>query len=324
MRFKIYNIGFAILFSTLPLIAQTTNPSDLKWRLEHLNGDSYRQSINHALKNSNTNTKKLPDWEKSLEQLVSQKTVFIDKIDQNDQKTIEKIGKLFRDIDQTMLSLPVISDKQILVLNRNLGERARHAMGAEAGLAPTNFQNNSEIYAPATNWNNEFILYKDINKNKIQKETLYKPEQGMIINDPELHFDGDKLLYSSIGTNNRWHLFELDLKTGTSKQVTPEAYKDFDSFDGCYTPDNKLIFCSTGTFLGLPCTDGDNKMCGLFKYDPQTGKTRQLTFDQDSNWDPVVLDNGKIMYQRWEYADLPHSNSRVMFTMNPDGTEQRA
>ena len=28
------------------------------------------------------------------------------------------------------------------------------------------------------------------------------------------------------------------------------------------------------------------------------------------------------MYQRWEYADLPHSNSRLLMQMNPDGTAQ--
>lgn len=131
-------------------------------------------------------------------------------------------------------------------------------------------------------------------------------------------------MYSSIGTNNRWHLFELNLKEGTSRQLTPEAYRDIDSFDGCYAPDGSYIFCSTGTFLGLPCTDGGSRMCGLFRYDPGTGKTRQLTFDQDSNWGPVVMENGQILYQRWEYADIPHSNSRIMFTMNPDGTNQRA
>ena len=65
-------------------------------------------------------------------------------------------------------------------------------------------------------------------------------------------------------------------------------------------------------------------MCGIFLYDPQTKRTRQLTYDQDSNWNPVIMENGTVLYQRWEYADLPHSNSRIMFTMNPDGTEQRA
>ena len=131
-------------------------------------------------------------------------------------------------------------------------------------------------------------------------------------------------MFSSIGTSDRWHLFELDLTTGKAHQLTPDTYKDFDSFDGCYTPDGRYIFCSTGTFLGLPCTDGGNKMCGLFLYDPKTKQTRQLTYDQDSNWGPVMMDNGTVLYQRWEYADLPHSNSRLLFTMNPDGPPQPA
>jgi len=99
-------------------------------------------------------------------------------------------------------------------------------------------------------------------------------------------------MYSSIGTSNRWHLFELDIHTREVRQLTPDTYKDFDSFDGCYSPDGNYIFCSTGTFLGLPCTNGGNKMCGLFSYNPKTGQTRQLTYDQDSNWGPVMMEDG--------------------------------
>jgi hypothetical protein len=49
---------------------------------------------------------------------------------------------------------------------------------------------------------------------------------------------------------------------------------------------------------------------------------RQLCFDQEHNWCPTVLNNGKVLYLRWEYTDLPHSNSRRLFQMNPDGTGQ--
>ena len=196
-------------------------------------------------------------------------------------------------------------------------------MSGGLGIAPSNFQNNSEIGNPKTGWTNEFVSL-NITPGKIKQTTLYKPEPGMIVTDPEPHFDGNKLMYSSIGTSDRWQLFELDMKTGKTRQLTPDTYKDFDSFDGCYTPDGRYIFCSTGTFLGLPCTNGGNKMCGLYLYDPKTQLTRQLTYDQDSNWDPVMMENGMLLYQRWEYADLPHSNSRVMFTMNPDGTSQSA
>ena len=49
---------------------------------------------------------------------------------------------------------------------------------------------------------------------------------------------------------------------------------------------------------------------------------RQLCFDQDHDWCPTVLNNGRVLYIRWEYTDMPHSNTRLLFHMNPDGTEQ--
>jgi hypothetical protein len=36
------------------------------------------------------------------------------------------------------------------------------------------------------------------------------------------------------------------------------------------------------------------------------------------------MNDGRILYQRWEYADMAHSNYRLLFTMNPDGTGQQA
>ena len=63
-------------------------------------------------------------------------------------------------------------------------------------------------------------------------------------------------------------------------------------------------------------------MCGLYQINRNTEAIRQLTFDQDSNWEPVMMNNGKVLYQRWEYSGLPHSNSRILFNMNPDGTAQ--
>lgn len=235
----------------------------------------------------------------------------------------ERLNKVFKTVQEMLLANPLLRDKKIMVTRRHFGDRARRNMSGALGVAPSNFQNNSEIWNPRKGWDNEFIELT-CKAGKWDARILYKPEAGMIVSDPEVHFGGEKVLYSSIGTNNRWHLFELNLKTGETRQVTPESYKDFDSFDGCYTPDGKVVFCATATFLGLPCTNGGNKMCGLFLFDPQTGKTRQLTYDQDSNWEPVITNNGQVMYQRWEYADIPHSNSRIIFTMNPDGTTQQA
>ncbi len=51
---------------------------------------------------------------------------------------------------------------------------------------------------------------------------------------------------------------------------------------------------------------------------------RQLTFDQDHDWCPTVLNNGRVLYTRWEYSDAPHYFTRLLFSMNPDGTNQAA
>ena len=54
----------------------------------------------------------------------------------------------------------------------------------------------------------------------------------------------------------------------------------------------------------------------------RTARIRQLTVEQDHDWCPTPLPNGRVLYLRWEYTDLPHAFSRILFHMNPDGTEQ--
>ena len=69
---------------------------------------------------------------------------------------------------------------------------------------------------------------------------------------------------------------------------------------------------------------GSDKVANLFIMDPDGTLVRQLTFDQDHDWCPTVLNNGRILYTRWEYSDTPHYFTRLLFTMNPDGTNQAA
>ncbi|MDR3340324.1 MAG: hypothetical protein LBT25_09605, partial [Candidatus Symbiothrix sp.] len=262
-------------------------------------------------------------WEKALNDLSSNRETLLEGLRSGDKTSLEKAETLLDELDKVLLANPLLKNKEIVVIERRFATDARKRMNGAAGLAQHNFQNNSAFHKPKNGWDNSLIALSDFGSDIKEKE-LYHPGDSSIISDVEMHFSGDRLMYSSIGTSDHWQLFELDLKTGKSHQITPDTYKDFDSFDGCYTVDGKYIFCSTATFLGLPCTNGWDKMCGLFLYDPATGKSRQLTFDQDSNWNPVMMSNGQILYQRWEYSDLPHTYGRMLFAMNPDGTNQTA
>jgi formylglycine-generating enzyme required for sulfatase activity len=67
---------------------------------------------------------------------------------------------------------------------------------------------------------------------------------------------------------------------------------------------------------------GNSYVANIYRLETATGSIRRLTVDQDHNWNPTVLNNGRVMYLRWEYSDLPHFVARILFHMNPDGTNQ--
>jgi formylglycine-generating enzyme required for sulfatase activity len=117
---------------------------------------------------------------------------------------------------------------------------------------------------------------------------------------------------------------EIKLADRKVSLLTPTNYQDVDFFDACYLPNGKVIVCSTAGYQGIPCVSGGSPSCGLYLLDPVTQTIRQLTFDQDNDYSPRVLNDGRVMYLRWEYSDIPHYFSRRLMTMNPDGIGQLA
>ena len=161
--------------------------------------------------------------------------------------------------------------------------------------------------------------------------TLFTPPDRKCVGRMDLHFDGDKLLYTSAGENRHWQICEVDLppkldpKTGRPmiREIETIPDSDVENYDSCYGPDGSIYFTSTATQLGVPCTRGKSPITNLYRKRPD-GKVERLTIDQDHNWHPSMLPNGRVMYLRWECTDTPHAFNRVVFSMNPDGTGQAA
>ena len=92
-------------------------------------------------------------------------------------------------------------------------------------------------------------------------------------------------------------------------------------YDGCYLPDGRIVCASNAAEQAVPCT-GQADVGNLHILDADGKHERRVTFDQDHDWNPVVLNDGRVLYTRWEYTDLPHYFSRMLFRMNPDGSGQ--
>ncbi len=158
---------------------------------------------------------------------------------------------------------------------------------------------------------------------------LFKPERASAISDLDISYDGKKIMYSTVDEKFRWNVDEFDVEKKLIKPVTPRIYDDIDNYSAVYLPDGKILYLSTACHVGVPCVGGSDFVANFYTLDPNAGdevavdKTiRQLTYEQDADWMPVVMENGRILYTRWEYVDNSHYFSRILMHMNPDGTAQ--
>ena len=212
---------------------------------------------------------------------------------------------------EALLANPLLDFDRLLVVRRS--ERS-------PGLGlPQNWQGNCAL--PRSGYDNEIAVLSPTDRDGVLT-TLYRPEKPVFVGDVDLHFDADRLLFSSIGSHNRWQVLEIGVDGKGLRQVTPGDHPDVDNYDACYLPDGRVIFDSTRCFHGVPCVGGGNTVANLFSMNADGTGIRQLCFDQDHDWCPTVLNNGRILYSRWEYADSPHYFTRLLFHMNPDGTGQ--
>jgi formylglycine-generating enzyme required for sulfatase activity len=153
---------------------------------------------------------------------------------------------------------------------------------------------------------------------------IYAPEDSAFVGELDLHYEAEKLLFSSTDENNKYQVMEVGLDGSNPRQVSTIQGEHVHNYGGIYLPNENIIFSSTASYVGVPCIGGSQSVPNLYVMDPTGANTRQLTFEQDADWYPTVLPDGKIMYLRWEYTDIMHYYSRIMMTMNPDGTNQRS
>jgi formylglycine-generating enzyme required for sulfatase activity len=183
---------------------------------------------------------------------------------------------------------------------------------------PANFHSNSNL--KKVGYNNRVMQFSI--HGKTPERTLFTPEKTRFIGNFCLHFDADRMLFS-MPTDQDWQVFEIRLDGTGLRQISPEIGVGVNNYDACYLPNGEFLFTSTLPMVSVPCVAGGAKVANLVRLHAD-GSVRQLCFDQEHNWHPRVLPNGTVLYQRWEYTDTPHANTRLLMTMNPDGTDQRS
>jgi len=227
---------------------------------------------------------------------------------------------------QLLLGNPLLDFDEILVLDRRRPAADRNDVywqwGQQYGMTVNWSCDFRPKNLPVAPWWRDRIAAFRLQDPQASSRTLFEPPSGRMIQHLELHYDADRLLCSFPDEAGAFQVFELTLDGGGLRQITKDTPADVDNGDACYLPEGRILFNSTRGFHAVPCEDGSSYVAGLCIYDPARDTTRMLTFDQESNWHPSMLNNGRVLYTRYEYANINHQFARMLFHMNPDGTGQ--
>ncbi|MCH7984346.1 MAG: hypothetical protein IIC28_10295, partial [Chloroflexi bacterium] len=159
----------------------------------------------------------------------------------------------------------------------------------------------------------------------------------------EISVDGSRVLFAMRGPFDpnladdeqpTWNIWEYDISSDTlvrviTPDITAEAGHDIWPY---YLADGRVIFSSTRQRQSKAVLLNENKpqfeaqdedrsesAFLLHVMNIDGSDMHQISFNQSHDLDPSVLDNGRVLFSRWDHA--PGVNGIHLYTMNPDGTE---
>lgn len=116
-----------------------------------------------------------------------------------------------------------------------------------------------------------------------------------------------------------FHLFRMEADGSDLRQLTEGVEDDFDP---CPLPDGGVAFMSTRRGGFARCNNAWEPCASytLHRMDADGGQIRRLSMHETSEWHPSVLNDGRLVYIRWDYVDRSAANFHGLWTSNPDGT----
>ena len=155
----------------------------------------------------------------------------------------------------------------------------------------------------------------DLNKPESEPLELVNTPDGQIL-DADLSYDGKTVLFSwRRGMGQGYHVWTVGVDGKGLKQLTDGEWHDYNA---CWLPDGGIAFLSTREPQFAYCWHAPVGI--VHRMDADGGNVRKLSSNYLNDFTPYVLDDGRIIYSRWEYVDRPAIPIQSLWTINPDGT----
>jgi mono/diheme cytochrome c family protein len=143
---------------------------------------------------------------------------------------------------------------------------------------------------------------------------LEDPRGG--IRDPQVHYDGRKILFAyRKGGTHAHHLCEINIDGTGLRQLTDGPDDDIEP---TYLPDGGIMFCSSRCHRVVPCWR--TRVAVLYRCEGDGSGLRMVSSNAEQENTPWPLSDGRVLYMRWEYVDRNQLVFHHLWTVNPDGT----
>lgn len=190
------------------------------------------------------------------------------------------------------------------------------------------------------------LFFRDLASPGANERNITLPVTGGLgdVKDVEASFDGSKLVFAlrmpeiegaDPEDQPTWNIWEYEIASRTLRRViasdtTAEAGQDIAPH---YLADGRIIFSSTRqrTSKALLLDEGKTQFSALDEdrnepalvlhvMNADGSDIHQVSFNQSHDLDPIVLQNGEVVFSRWDNAGNARGAGIHLYKMYPDGT----
>jgi hypothetical protein len=138
------------------------------------------------------------------------------------------------------------------------------------------------------------------------------------VRDPQVHYDGKKILFSyRKGGTEQYHLYEINADGSGLRQLTDGEYDDIEP---TYLPNGDIVFVSTRCKRWVNCWL--TQVAVMYRCDAEGRNIHPISSNNEQDNTPWPLADGRLLYTRWEYVDRSQVDYHHLWVVNPDGTGQ--
>jgi hypothetical protein len=133
----------------------------------------------------------------------------------------------------------------------------------------------------------------------------------------DVSFDGKEILFNwRKGPKEKYQVWRIGTDgAGLKQQLTEGPHHNYDA---CWLPDGDVAFLSTRRCGMAYCWSSAGGV--LHRMDRDGGNVRRISHNLLHDFTPSVMDDGRLIYMRWEYVDRGAIPTQSLWTINPDGT----